>query len=369
LIEVKEGNTSFFVPVQDTLDQFPPGTAPVFYNPRMELNRDATVLLLSVIKPEEYLDAMGASGVRGLRAARECGIPVFINDRSREAFDLISLNTSRAGAEAGILNEDVHVLLSERRFDAVDLDPFGSPAPFTDSGIRGTKRYLMVTATDTAPLCGAHFRAGIRRYGAVPRNTEYHGEVGLRVLLGFMARMAARYDIGISPLFSFAREHYVRLHLRLSRGAASADRSLGHIGFILQCGSCFYRREEAGMVPGCGSCQECGEALVPVGPLWLGGVQDGDILDRMAGCLPGMGLGREAELGALIGMCRDELPTSSHYDYHRLAKAIRVSPPRIADLVERLVARGYPSGRTHYSGTGIRTTAPLPEIYRAIRSG
>ena len=58
LIEATEGKTAFFIPAQDATTQFPPGTAPVFFNRRMELNRDATILLLS-IQPSEYLDAMG----------------------------------------------------------------------------------------------------------------------------------------------------------------------------------------------------------------------------------------------------------------------------------------------------------------------
>ena len=90
LIEVSEGKTRFFVPArQDAASRFPPGSAPVFFNRRMELNRDATVLLLSILNPSDYLDAMGATGVRGIRVANECGIPVTINDRDPLGIDLI----------------------------------------------------------------------------------------------------------------------------------------------------------------------------------------------------------------------------------------------------------------------------------------
>ena len=64
LIEVTEGKTTFFVPTQDAATQFPPGTAPIFFNRKMELNRDATILMVSVVKPSDYLDAMGATGAR-----------------------------------------------------------------------------------------------------------------------------------------------------------------------------------------------------------------------------------------------------------------------------------------------------------------
>ncbi len=51
LIEVEEGTTRFFIPRQDSSSPFPPGSAPVFYNRRMELNRDGTVLFVTVLKP------------------------------------------------------------------------------------------------------------------------------------------------------------------------------------------------------------------------------------------------------------------------------------------------------------------------------
>ena len=213
LIEETEGGTTFFVPAQDKDTQFPPGSAPIFFNRRMVLNRDATILLLPILAPSDYLDAMGATGVRGLRVANECGIPVTINDRDPVATDLIAYNASRLNLLLEVIKSDANALLSDRSFDAVDLDPFGTPAPFIDAAVKGTRRFLFVTATDTAPLCGAHMKAGVRRYFARPMNTEYHSEVGLRILLAFVARETIKYDRGISPLLCFAREHFVRLHL------------------------------------------------------------------------------------------------------------------------------------------------------------
>ena len=192
LVPVTEGGTTVLVPAPDPTAAFPPGTAPVFYNPRMAINRDATVLFLRALpedrRPADYLDAMGATGLRGLRVAGEAGVPVVINDRSQRALCLAAANAERLDLAVETVRSDANALLSSRRFGAVDLDPFGSPAPFTDAACRSAVRYLFVTATDTAPLCGAHLRAGMRRYFARPMNTEYHAEVGLRILLGFVAR-------------------------------------------------------------------------------------------------------------------------------------------------------------------------------------
>jgi tRNA (guanine26-N2/guanine27-N2)-dimethyltransferase len=367
LTEKTEGKTTFLVPVQDDTTQFPPGSAPIFFNRRMELNRDATVLLLPLLEPSDYLDAMGATGIRGLRVANECGIPVTICDREPGAIELINQNVERSGIPVTVIHRDVNALLSEESFDAVDLDPFGTPAPFIDAGVKGTRRFLFVTATDTAPLCGAHLKAGIRRYSAYPMNTPYHSEVGLRILLGFVVRQTARYDRGVSPIFCYAREHFARLHLRLLRGAQAADDSLKKTGYIHQCRKCPYREDEAGILPTTRTCPHCGEPLQPVGPLWLGDLHNRKILSEMRAHLDTMQAGSKKELMKLLDCCISELPVAGFYDYHDLAKRLGCSPPDITIFISRIMDAGYPASRTHFSGYGIKTTAPLPVICDAVR--
>jgi tRNA (guanine26-N2/guanine27-N2)-dimethyltransferase len=369
LERIREGTTSFFAPRQDPNHAFPPASTAVFFNARMELNRDATVLLVSIIRPDRYLDAMGATGVRGLRIAHECGIPVTINDRNSDAVDLIEQNAEPLGELVQVTQADTNVLLSGRRFDAVDIDPFGTPAYFIDAAARSASRYLFLTATDTAPLCGAHLKAGMRRYFARPMNTEYHSEVGLRILLGFAAREVVKYDRGVEPLFCFSREHFVRLHLRLHNGAAAADRTLARIGFVHQCPQCPHREEEHGLVARTHICPECGSVLQPIGPLWLGPVSDRPLLASMQENLTGMELGKKAPLQRLIDTCADELDMASFYDYHRLTKQWRVSPPNIATLLKRLQEKGFAASRTHHAGTGFKTDAPVGVLKEVLTRG
>lgn len=365
-VEITEGKTSILVPVQDNTTQFPPGSAPVFFNRRMELNRDLTILLLSILKPSDYLDAMGATGIRGIRVATECEIPVTIADRDPGAVGLIRKNTARSGLDIPVIERDVNALLSEQSFDAVDLDPFGTPAWVIDAAIRGTRRFLFVTATDTAPLCGAHLKAGIRRYGAVPMNTEYHSEVGLRILLGFVARETVKYDRGIEPLFCYAREHFTRLHLRILRGAKAADATVGNLGYIHQCKKCPYREEQPGLLAVSRTCPRCGEPLSPIGPLWLGSIRRDGIAVELRELAEVTDLGTKNDILKILAVCAEELPTSSFYDYHVLAKGLGCSPPAISVVLERIRAGGYAVSRTHFSGYGIKTDAPLEVVLDAI---
>jgi tRNA (guanine26-N2/guanine27-N2)-dimethyltransferase len=364
---VQEGLTGIRVPVVDEQASFPPSSVPVFYNPRMEMNRDATILLLSLLRPVSYLDAMGGTGIRGLRASRECGIAVTINDHNPAAVDLIRRNAEYTGIPAEVVWQDVNVLGSSRSFEAVDLDPFGSPAFFLDSMIRSAKRYLFITATDTAPLCGAHLKAGMRRYSSRPLNTEYHAEVALRTLLGFVCRETVKYDRGIVPLFCYAWSHYVRLFLEIRPGTKAADRSLGHIGYIHHCTRCPTRKEQPGMVAETASCPGCGEKMRAIGPLWLGAICERPTLARMLETLPALTLNTQDLLHRLLSRCQEELDISYHHEYHMLAKAIGRSPPPVEKVITSLQKMGYAASRAHYSGTALKTDAPADVLIRVLR--
>ncbi|PWR74018.1 tRNA (guanine(10)-N(2))-dimethyltransferase [Methanospirillum lacunae] len=359
---IEEGKTTLWVPIHDSTATFPPGSAPIFYNPRMALNRDATVIVAACTEPRTYLDAMGASGIRGCRVGYETGTTVTINDRDPDATTLIKKNIDHLGIDASATCRDANALMSEEPFDFVDLDPFGTPAPFIDAGIRSSVRMIGITATDTAPLCGAHLKAGIRRYMARPMNTDYHAEVGLRILLGYAARMTARYDRGIIPQFCFAHEHFVRLHLKLARGTQAADQTLAQMGYIYQCTGCPYRTEGSGFFPEPKVCPHCGKQLNTIGPLWTGAIQDPEFLSVMNERLPGSGISSPDELGKILTCCMQEPVISFSYDYHKLAKAYRVSPGPIAGVLESLQNMGYSASRVHYSGYCIKTNAPLETL-------
>jgi tRNA (guanine26-N2/guanine27-N2)-dimethyltransferase len=328
----------------------------------MALNRDATVLVAVCTEPRTYLDAMGASGIRGCRVGYETGTPVTINDRDPDACTLIRKNCDQLGINARVTCRDANALMSEEPFDFVDLDPFGTPAPFIDAGIRSSVRMIGITATDTAPLCGAHLKAGIRRYMARPMNTDYHAEVGLRILLGYAARMTARYDRGVEPLFCFAHEHFIRLHLRMARGTRAADQAMKRIGYVYQCPSCPYRSESSGFFPEERVCPDCGRPLSPIGPLWTGSIQDPDLLSRLEASVPGSGIAEPDLLSKIIRICKNEPALSFSYDYHYLAKKFRVSPGPIAGVLDKIRDHGYEAARVHYSGYGIKTDAPLDVI-------
>jgi len=201
----------------------------VFFNPVQGLNRDLThgrpagLSRKREPRAERYLDATAASGVRGVRAAAD-GWESTLCDVDPEAVDLCERNLERNDLAAEVRHQDANVAMHRDPWDVVDIDPFGTPIPFVDAAFQGTRNMVRVTATDTAPLCGAHFESGVRSYSAIPRNTEYHAEMGMRILRReHSCARPPRYDLAAVPVLSHATKHYARTYLELDQGATVAN--------------------------------------------------------------------------------------------------------------------------------------------------
>jgi tRNA (guanine26-N2/guanine27-N2)-dimethyltransferase len=365
-MDVQEGGIEIEVPEQD--DGVGDG---VFFNPVQELNRDLTVAVLRAYREREpraqtYLDAMAASGVRGVRAAAD-DWDVTCCDVDSDALSLCRANLARNDLDAEIIQRDVNALLHEDYFDVVDLDPFGTPIPFADAAFQGTRNLLCVTATDTAPLCGAHFESGVRSYSAVPRNTEYHAEMGVRILLSGLARTAARYDIAIRPVLTHATKHYVRTYLELDRGARNANAVVKGLGYVSHCQHCLHREHEAGLLAeSAGECPNCGSERTVAGPLWLDAICDPEFLPAVRAAVDDE-MGTADEARALTERLGAELDQPTHYDQHRLCEEWGEPAPPMDEFLDALRDAGFDASRTHYGGTTLKTTASVAEAREATQ--
>jgi tRNA (guanine26-N2/guanine27-N2)-dimethyltransferase len=344
----------------------------VFFNPTQELNRDLTVATLRAYRDREpraatYLDATAASGIRGVRAAAE-GYDVTCADVDPDAVSLARSNLARNDLEGRCVERDANALLHDREelFDVVDVDPFGSPVPFADAAFANARNLVCLTATDTAPLCGAHFASGVRRYSAVPRNTDYHPEMGLRVLLSALVRTAARYDVAATPVFAHVTRHYARAYLELDHRATAADAAVDELGHVHHCEDCLWRTAARGLLAEppetCGHCG--GDRLLTAGPLWLGPVVDRDFVERVVDGVDD-GMGEAARARRLLETLGAELDTPTHYDQHRLCKQWGRPAPAMDDFLGALRDAGHAASRAHYAGTAFKTDASLEAVRAA----
>jgi len=365
--------------------EYAPSRAPVFYNPVMELNRDLAVLALQAHqraagREVSACEPLAGCGVRGVRLAVEVeGVKrVVLGDINPRAVEFARLNVDRhkLGDRVEVFHEDANLLLSRhaaprRRLDYIDVDPFGSPAPYLDSAIRALRSdgLLALTATDLGPLCGVHPRACLRKYGGRPLRTEYCHELAVRLLVGCLAATAARHDVGVSPVFSHSTDHYVRAYALLHHGRRRADDGLREMGHILHCFGCLHRETTRG--PAFSpeqKCPECGSRLNAAGPLWLGKISDGDFCSSMRGEAAGRNLKHEGRILRLLSMVEAE--SGGPATYHvvdRISDSLNLPTPSTARVMAELEKGGFLAVLTHFHGKGFRTDAPAKAVREVVR--
>ncbi|NOZ59096.1 MAG: tRNA (guanine(10)-N(2))-dimethyltransferase [Euryarchaeota archaeon] len=373
--EIVEGRTKLLVPERSLVSprEIKKALPPVFFNPRMKLNRDVTCALVRALiaagEEVKFLDLLAASGAKGLRVAREAKARVHLNDGSESAVELIRKNAALNNLEVGVSQREANLFLLESRgsFNFIDIDPFGTPVPFLHNAILALpprRGYLAVTATDTAPLCGVYPRACFRKYFSIPLRGELCKEVGLRILLATLAREAAKLRRGMRVLLAHATDHYFRAIVVLRSGRRRADEALAKLGYLYYCRACGRREFEASPLPSGRSCA-CGESYEIAGPLWLGELKDEELAERAAEEAAYLQDNRCSKLLATIAA---ELEVPFFYDVHHLARRLSLHElPPMRKILEELHRRGYSATRTHISDTGIKTDAPLEALQEAVK--
>jgi tRNA (guanine26-N2/guanine27-N2)-dimethyltransferase len=385
---VIEGKVKISVPKLEAFVKAPweyaPSKAPVFYNPAMELNRDLAVLALQAYQrmvKQELLacEPLAGCGVRGIRLAAEVEgvLKVVMNDISSEAVKLADFNVKLNNLDKKIFiaNEDANFLLNRyaaprRRFDCVDIDPFGSPVPYLDSALRAlrNKGLIALTATDMAPLCGVHPKACLRKYGGKPLRTEYCHELSARLLIGCLASLAAKHDIGVNPVFTYSAYNYVRSYSTVSYSAKQADKSLQNMGYILHCFSCFHRENQKGISsPVRRDCSECGSKLQIAGPLWLGPLWDRQFCINMKNEAEGKNFRLEATILKLISQVLAEIEAPiTYYVVDKVCDKFNLPVPSLSKVMAELSKAGHLAIATHFNKKAIRTDAQADEIREII---
>lgn len=203
------------------------------------------------------LDALAASGLRSIRYWKEIpGVKhVTINDLDPTAVERAHTNvavnkltdvltTEDRGHGIRILCGDAtHEMYLSRRtpglrdmtpaqllqkdqWDVIDLDPYGSAAPFIDAAVQAIRDggMLCVTCTDMAALGGSHPETAYGRYGAIPiQRAKYLQECALRILLQTLAVSAARYGRTIKPILSVGMAFYVRVFVEVNNDKAGVS--------------------------------------------------------------------------------------------------------------------------------------------------
>jgi len=347
---VSEGAANLVVP--DVARRKGPGTAGPwpFYNPTMAVNRDLSAIVLAKWPGPlgSVLDGLAATGAWGIRMALETRADrVKFNDWSPEATRLIQENVRRNGLVAEVHRSDVRSLVGEGRYDFVDVDPFGPPTPFLASafdGVRGSAG-IGITATDTAVLCGTYPKACQKRYGARPLRSPQGAEIGLRILLGYCARLANQRGLKVRPILAFSAEHFLRALVLVSSGSARAP-----IGYMA-------RGESGDLVATTAANRDA------IGPLWRGPLGDAAVVRKLQ-----PSAWTSVVSARLLSLLKTECDMAPFFvTTDELAAHEHRSPPRLDRFIDGLRAIGHRATRTHFHPRGVKTDAPSRELARLFR--
>jgi len=370
--EIIEGTTMLFVP-KVSLGSAEPPTVPAFFNPAASRNRDITVAVVAATRGKSLCDALAGVGARGLRVANEI--------RRRVAITFLEINPdsmalARRSARANgvqdrcsFVGKDANAYLWSRgrtneRFDYVDIDPFGSPAPYLQGAFNAVEDggIVSVTATDTAVLCGVYPKVARRRYWATPLNNSFHHETAARILVDACRKVAGSLDIGVQPVLVHCTRHYIRVFVRATVGASRADQAAegeGYVVYCPKCGETSASREQRV------ACRSCGAKAKCAGPLWSSSLIDAEMFPRVLRHLGDRKL-TEA-LGILEPLADvDKFPPYS-YSLEDICSRLRVPsvPPRL--VRDSLEKRGFRTGVQPFERTGLKTDARFQEVVSAVK--
>lgn len=337
--KLKEGSAEIYVTIEDKVSR----KMSVFYNPVMELNRTISVLILENIPKKNLKICMplAGSGVRGIRFLKELQKSkikeIYFNDISEEAIKIIKKNLKLNKLEGNkkikiSCKEANKFMLDSEGFDYVDIDPFGSPNAFLDSAIKRISRggILAATATDTSALCGTSFKACVRKYWAVPKHGAMMKEIGLRILIRKVQLIAAQYDRALIPIFSYSKDHYMRVFFSVEKGKEKVDKILKKY-----------------------------DKFSDAGPMWLGQLWDKKLVGKIK---------KNCEI-KFVDVINEEakLDVVGFYNIHTICKKNKIKNlPKTEEILKKIKKKGGKACRTHFDDVGIKSNLSEKDIKNII---
>lgn len=370
--KITEGKAIIYVPVEEKISK----DLPVFYNPLMELNRSISVLLLNSLEKKDLriADPLAGTGVRASRFLAELDKgkieELHINDGSVDAVKIIKKNLKNiknlTKTKKNVFVSKLEAnkfLLGNQGFDYIDIDPFGSPNSFLDSAVKRISRggVLAVTATDTACMCGTYPTACRRKYYSEPIRCEQMHELGLRILIRKVQLIASQYEKALTPIFSYAKEHYFRVFFIAESSNTKTDSILKQHKLIV-----FDKKTgKLDIVTNLLDLKLTKDHIIG-GPMWTGELWNIQLVEKMKK------INDDKKLDKFLGVILDEskIPSFGFYHIHSLCKKNQIKDlPRHEEIISRINSKRFLASRTHVSDIGIRSNidfAGLLDILKKI---
>lgn len=353
-----------------------------FLNKDGMVSRDISVAFIAGIanKKTKIIDTTSATGLRGIRYYLETSSKdITFLEINKKVFSSLKKNIRFNKIKAKTLNQSIQEFSNNYtdKFDVIDLDPFGGVTPYIYDLMKLAQgdTYLLVTATDAAVLCGADYKACVRLYDARPMHNELCKEVGLRILIGYIARIAAQFNFGMEVTLSFSYLHYMRVFVRLEHGSANALESIKKLGYAYYCSKCGYRSMKSSFFPAMGNCKNCGKELEIAGKLWAANLYQKnrlyEMLDHMTlDYREGNSKEHNYSPGGIhfLRELTNEIDIPLYYSIPKLTRKLGVGAVSDKKVLEALRKKGFLVSRTHLEKSAIKTNAGIEDILKCIKT-
>ncbi|TIA78174.1 hypothetical protein E3P98_03947 [Wallemia ichthyophaga] len=354
------------------------------------------------------LDALSATGLRAIRYAKE--IPnanrIYANDFSPDAVAAIRQNVTynQLQGRVNVTEGDASALMYQHRskaqFDVIDLDPYGTAAPFIDAAVQSLSSggLLCITCTDTAVMAGTNYpEKCFTNYGGTPVRAEYTHEAALRLILNSISQSASRYGRYIEPMMSLSIDFYVRMWVRIHDGSAETKKAFSKTGSVHVCSFCrahtiqpfgrivekvsgkgnvsskFQAAQSVGVgsgVDASGRCSECHAHCHTNGPMWIDKLHNKAFTQRL---LQHVTQAQEGTYGTatrmkgMVSTAHDELDEPFYFTTDSVASAMKLTAPSMVTVGSGLVNAGYAVSRSHALPGSIKTDAPVSAVHDMMR--
>ncbi|KAJ1339821.1 N2,N2-dimethylguanosine tRNA methyltransferase [Batrachochytrium salamandrivorans] len=277
---------------------------------------------------------------------------------------------------------------TDERYDVVDLDPYGSAAPFLDGAVQSVADggLLCITCTDMAVLAGSQPESCWAKYGGINiPGTQYTHEMALRILLHSIQSTAAKYRRSIEPLLSCSIDFYVRVFVRV-RDSALTKEAASKTSLVFHCAGCrSFTLQPLGKVtrkdksvryaPSTGLVISCTlykliRGTIDGGAFYSHPIHDSEFLARMldhvARASPSQ-YGTHTRMAGMLTVQSEELPIPFYYTLQTLASAVHCQCPALVNFMSAIIHAGFEVSQSHAARAAIKTTAPANIIWDIMR--
>ncbi|EJD02303.1 N2,N2-dimethylguanosine tRNA methyltransferase [Fomitiporia mediterranea MF3/22] len=288
------------------------------------------------------------------------------------------------------------------RVDCVDLDPYGTAAPFIDAAVQCVNDggLLCITCTDMGVLATNNYpEKCFSNYGGIPVKAEYCHEAALRLVLHAVSTSAARYGRFIHPLLSLSIDFYIRLFIRIQTGPAEVKKAASKTSTFYICSGCqaFYEqplgkivekvsdktgqtnvlfRTRAGPPVG-DKCPECDSTLhvrytlstIVAGPMWAGPIHDTEFVSKALEHVEAnlTNYGTAARMKGMLTVTKEELHIPFYFTPGRLAGTFHCVSPSLEETSNALLHAGFSVSRSHALAGSLKTNATRQDVHDVFR--